>query len=163
MPFFSKVFKSKEGPSSSRSKDPPQNGAVPVAPPKPRWDDAWLRKNVGPEEIHELLRGCTSELKSRGMYGTPDFQGHHSYIFVYLLTHTVHVALDVPFLLLPFRPASDPSAARTFIRNFFARSLDRSRKLEGQSLAHELRLTEPLVGNNVNLFAPTNHCRYYVV
>jgi hypothetical protein len=29
--------------------------------------DAWTRKSVDPEEVQELLRGCTLELKSRGM------------------------------------------------------------------------------------------------
>ena len=49
--------------------------------------------------------------------------------------------LDIPFLLLPFRPASDPSAARTFIRNFF----DEDRELKGERLNQELMLTEPMV------------------
>jgi hypothetical protein len=54
------------------------------------------------------------------------------------------LALDMPFLLLPFRPTSDPSAARSFIRNFF----DRSQRLYGEALAQELRLTEPMVSFN---------------
>lgn len=33
---------------------------------KPTWDDAWTRKSVDPEEIHELLHFCTEELKARG-------------------------------------------------------------------------------------------------
>jgi hypothetical protein len=33
---------------------------------KPKWDDAWTRKTVEPEEVRELLHGCTEELKSRG-------------------------------------------------------------------------------------------------
>ncbi len=49
--------------------------------------------------------------------------------------------LDVPFMLLPFRPTSDPSAARTFIRNYF----DKGQALHGEHLAQELRLTEPMV------------------
>lgn len=53
-------------------------------------------------------------------------------------------ALDMPFLLLPFRPTSDPSAARTFIRHFF----DRGQRLYGEALAQELRLTEPMVRLN---------------
>ena len=53
--------------------------------------------------------------------------------------------LDMPFLLLPFRPASDPSAARTFIRNYFNRTTDMGRRMQGDDLSHELRLTEPLV------------------
>lgn len=95
------------------------NGAIASAPPpKPLWEgDAWTRKEVEPEEIQELLRGCTTELKSK--------------------------ALDMPFLLLPFRPASDPSAARTFIRNFF--SMERGAELKGERLEQELLLTEPMV------------------
>ena len=96
------------------------NGALapPSPPPKPRWEgDAWTRKEVEPEEIQELLRGCTNEIKSR--------------------------ALDIPFLLLPFRPASDPSAARSFIRNFF--SMERGDELRGERLEQELLLTEPMV------------------
>ncbi len=54
------------------------------------------------------------------------------------------IALDMPFLLLPFRPTSDPSAARTFIRNYF----DRAQSLYGEVLAQELRLTEPMVSFN---------------
>lgn len=53
---------------------------------------------------------------------------------------SVLAALDTPFLLLPFRPTSDPSAARTFIRNFFDK-----RQLSREMLAQELRLTEPMV------------------
>ena len=40
---------------------------VEAAPAKPTWTDAWTRTSVEPEEIQELLRGCTVELKSRGM------------------------------------------------------------------------------------------------
>lgn len=36
-------------------------------PQKPRWEDAWTRKTVEPEEVHELIRLCTEELKARGM------------------------------------------------------------------------------------------------
>ncbi|RMZ76118.1 hypothetical protein DV738_g5092, partial [Chaetothyriales sp. CBS 135597] len=85
MPFFSRVFKVKD---DSRQK----NAAVvpdKSAPTKKPWTDSWLRTRVDPEEVAELLHECTAEVKSRG--------------------------LDVPLLLLPFRPSSDPSAARTFV------------------------------------------------
>lgn len=52
-------------------------------------------------------------------------------------------ALDMPFLLLPFRPASDPVAARSFIRNYF--NADRPYQLHGDRLSQELLLTEPTV------------------
>lgn len=36
-------------------------------PQKPRWEDAWTRKTVEPEEVQELIQYCTEELKARGM------------------------------------------------------------------------------------------------
>ena len=56
-----------------------------------------------------------------------------------LLTQVL--GLDIPFLLLPFRPTSDPSAARSFVRNFF----DEDKELKGERLSQELMLTEPMV------------------
>lgn len=116
MPFFSKVFRSKD--SSAAKKQAKENAAEQDAPQKPQWTDAWLRTEVSPEEVQELLRGCTQELKAR--------------------------ALDIPFLLLPFRPSSDPSAARTFIRNYFNPPPGRQ-PLRGEALTQELRLTDPMV------------------
>ncbi|KAL9598915.1 MAG: hypothetical protein Q9219_004180 [cf. Caloplaca sp. 3 TL-2023] len=117
MPFFSR-FRNKDGlGATSKSKSQAHlNGGAPPPPPKPRWGDAWLRKEVEPEEVQELLRACTNELKAK--------------------------ALDMPFLLLPFRPTSDPSAARTFIRNFFNEERE---PLQGERLEQELMLTEPMV------------------
>ena len=56
-------------------------------------------------------------------------------------TELTQSGLDIPFLLLPFRPTSDPSAARTFVRNFF----DEDKDLKGERLSQELMLTEPMV------------------
>ncbi|KIW83421.1 hypothetical protein Z517_02666 [Fonsecaea pedrosoi CBS 271.37] len=114
MPFFSKVFKSKDG-QGKRTAAPVANGD---SHKKPQWSDAWARTRVDPDEVSELLHLCTAELKSR--------------------------ALDVPFLLLPFRPSSDPSAARTFVRNFFLPPHDRD-PLRGSFLETELRMTEVMV------------------
>ena len=72
MPFFSKVFRAKDGAgagaaaSSSPSASALEQGAG-YAPPKPRWEDAWLRTEVDPDEVQQLLHGCTVEVKSRGM------------------------------------------------------------------------------------------------
>ena len=71
MPFFSRVFKKNKDSDLARAKVKSkkhieQESAAPVLPPKPRWADAWSRKDVEPEEVQELLRGCTFELKSRG-------------------------------------------------------------------------------------------------
>ncbi|EPE10241.1 morphogenesis protein [Ophiostoma piceae UAMH 11346] len=116
--FFSRL-KGKDGPAKSKSK---KNGAGPEAglvPAKPQWEDAYTRKTVEPEEIHELVNLCTEELKAR--------------------------ALDIPFLLLPFRPTSDPSAVRTFVRHFF----DQNARVTGELLLQELRMTEPMVISGV--------------
>ena len=70
MGFFSKAFKGKDAgniAAKSKKKSAQPNGAVPAPPPKPLWDDAWTRKEVEPEEIQELLRVCTNEIKSRGI------------------------------------------------------------------------------------------------
>jgi hypothetical protein len=62
MPFFSKAFKSKD--KLKKDANPLMNGLGAQA--KPQWSDAWLRTRVDPEEVVELLKGCTQELKSRG-------------------------------------------------------------------------------------------------
>jgi len=50
--------------------------------------------------------------------------------------------LDTPLFLLPFRPSSDLSSTRNFIRRFFDRGVP---SLRGSALTQELRLTEVLV------------------
>lgn len=69
MPFFSKVFRTKDRDAtfSKTKKHSHANGVAPLPPPKPSGEDAWLRKEVEPEEVQELLRGCVHEVKSRGM------------------------------------------------------------------------------------------------
>ncbi|KAF2836487.1 DUF1708-domain-containing protein [Patellaria atrata CBS 101060] len=119
MPFFSKVFKGKDGASSkSRKLADQHNGQIDVAP-KPRWEESWTRKQVSCEEVQELIHVCTQELKSR--------------------------ALDTPLLLLPFRPESDPSGAKSLIRNLFKSQYEGTPQFTGTSLQQELLLTEPMV------------------
>ncbi|KAI9171774.1 Morphogenesis-related protein MSB1 [Paramyrothecium foliicola] len=108
---FSRL-KAKDG-SKSRKKDAGQSADLLSSQPK--WTDAYARTSVEPEEIHELIHCCTVELKTQ--------------------------ALDIPFLLLPFRPTSDPSAVRTFIRHYF----QQGQPLRGELLLQELRMTEPMV------------------
>lgn len=68
MPFFSRVFKHKDG--TAISPQPQQradlNDKEPVAPSRPRWEEAWSRREAAPEEVHELIRLCSREIKSRG-------------------------------------------------------------------------------------------------
>ncbi|KAJ5692556.1 hypothetical protein N7462_001979 [Penicillium macrosclerotiorum] len=114
--FFSRVFRSKDA-GATKKQAKPTTTADPV-PAKPKWTDAWSRTEVAPEEVQDLIRGCTQELKAR--------------------------ALDTPFLLLPFRPSSDPSAARTFVRNYFNQSFEKGSPINGDALMQELRLNEPM-------------------
>jgi hypothetical protein len=62
MPFFKSVFHSKD--KQKGAKTAPE----PVAPPKPRWEESWTRKDVAPDEIQELIHVCTQEMKSRGTW-----------------------------------------------------------------------------------------------
>jgi hypothetical protein len=61
MPFFKNVFKPKD---ASRSGSKAEASSEPA--PRPRWEEAWSRKDVAPEEIQELVHVCTQEMKSRG-------------------------------------------------------------------------------------------------
>lgn len=130
MPFFSRVFKGKEATAKKRVAPAPKLNK------KPQWSDAWVRTRVDPEEVVELLRECTNELKSRGE-NTSHVSGRQQ------LTLTT-TALDIPFLLLPFRPSSDPSAARTFVRNYFLPQTDRE-ALRGTALTNEVKMTDVMV------------------
>ncbi|OAQ96749.1 hypothetical protein LLEC1_03924 [Akanthomyces lecanii] len=112
---FSRINKARD---ARQKKKNGINDLTDSLPAKPRWDDAYTRSSVEPEEIVELIRCCTHEIKSRG--------------------------LDHPFLLLPFRPTSNPSGVRTFIRNFFGKDgLDPP--LRGERLQQEVRIAEPMV------------------
>ena len=64
MPFFTRVFRGKDsGAAKKTTKNPVVDDTTPA---KPSWTDAWQRTEVAPEEVQELLRGCTQELKARG-------------------------------------------------------------------------------------------------
>lgn len=123
MPFFSKVFKSRDAHSAagkSRNHTAPANGDL-VAPVKPTFVASWNSKEIDPEEVEELIHACTLEMKSRAE------------------------ALQAPFLLLPFRPETDVGPARTFIRNFYTSGREGTRHYTGAALRKELVLTEPAV------------------
>lgn len=64
MGVFSKVFKAKDG--ATRSQSSKAVGPPPISTKKQIWEDAWTRKEVGADEVEELLRVCTQEMKSRG-------------------------------------------------------------------------------------------------
>ncbi|OAA54462.1 hypothetical protein ISF_08390 [Cordyceps fumosorosea ARSEF 2679] len=112
---FSRINKARD---ARQKRKHATNNLAGSLPPKPRWDDAYTRASVEPDEIDELVRCCTQEIKSRG--------------------------LDHPFLLLPFRPTSNPSGVRTFIRNFFGKD-GLEGPLHGERLLQEVRIAEPMV------------------
>lgn len=117
MPFFSKVFKSKDGATSISKRNQVDNAAHTVPLSKPRFTSTWDSTEVVVEEVEELLHACTAEMKTRAEL------------------------LDTPFLLLPFRPDTDVNSARTFIHNFFKANREGSPEYVGEGLRRELRLT----------------------
>ncbi|KAI2468715.1 DUF1708-domain-containing protein [Annulohypoxylon bovei var. microspora] len=119
MPSLFSRIRGKDGSKLKSKKNAHLNDLTHQLSNKPRWEDAYTRTSIEPEEVQELIKICTEELKAR--------------------------ALDLPFLLLPFRPTSDPSAVRTFIRHFF----DGNQNLLGEALLQELRMTEPMVISGV--------------
>lgn len=65
MPFLKKVFGKSDGNTKAKKNAvPATNGHV--APVKPQWTDAWTRTTIHAEEVAELIRGCTIEIKARG-------------------------------------------------------------------------------------------------
>lgn len=64
MPFFSRVFRGKD--SNATKKQTKPTAIVDPTPARPKWTDAWLRSEIAPEEVADLIRGCSQELKARG-------------------------------------------------------------------------------------------------
>lgn len=60
--FLNKVFKRDHAGSSKKVEQ-----SAPPPPQEVKHQDAWLRTEVAPEQVQELLRGCTQEIKSRGL------------------------------------------------------------------------------------------------
>ena len=65
MPGLFSRFRSRDGSKKSKKNGNLDDLANQLSVKK--WDDASTRKSVEPEEIQELIRRCTEELKSRGM------------------------------------------------------------------------------------------------
>lgn len=60
--FLNRVFK-RDYAASKKSLDQPTADEKLT---QPKYVDGWLRTEVAPEEVQELLRGCTHEVKLRG-------------------------------------------------------------------------------------------------
>ena len=91
--------------------------------------DPWEKTSVRREEVVDLLKACCDELKLRGIL-----------LFRHAGINTI--GLDTPLFLLPFRPSSDLSSTKTFIRRYFQGG---TISLHGEPLLQELRLTDVLV------------------
>lgn len=59
------MFSRRKG-KDGKSKKKGANDELDQQPAKPKWTDAWARTSVEPEEVHELVKRCTEEIKSRG-------------------------------------------------------------------------------------------------
>jgi len=66
MPSFLSVFKGRDGPKSKSRKNSNLSQFTDQIPAKPKWDDAWTRNTVEPEEVQDLIKRCTKEIKDRG-------------------------------------------------------------------------------------------------
>lgn len=65
--FLNKVFKRE---NSAAAKKAEADAAAAAKPVEIKYQDAWFRTSVTPEDVQELLRGCTNEIKHRGLYQT---------------------------------------------------------------------------------------------
>ncbi|KAI5288194.1 hypothetical protein KEM54_005399 [Ascosphaera aggregata] len=102
-------------------------------------NDAWQKTSVDAHEVVELLSAVSKEIKARGTAPVRPV--------VIDLTDSP-LALDIPFLLLPFRPSatsSDLASARTFIRHYFKPPPERPVPLKGEALQREVKLVDPPV------------------
>ena len=70
------LFARLKGRDSRKKKNSQLNSLAHQLPARQRWEDASARKSVEPEEIQELIRRCTEELKARGMTETPGILQH---------------------------------------------------------------------------------------
>ncbi|KAF3906312.1 hypothetical protein ABW20_dc0103363 [Dactylellina cionopaga] len=112
---FLKALRGKSSPGKpKKSKGIDAQAVQPAAAPV--YQDPWEKVQVSPDEICELTKACTAEIKSRGM--------------------------TTPFFILPFRPTNEPSSARPFIRKYFSTERDFNGPMRGDRLTRELRLTD---------------------
>jgi len=91
------------------------NGSSSLTTPLPVID-VWEKTSLRREDVVELLKCICDELKLRG--------------------------LDTPLFLLPFRPSSDLTSTKTFVKRYFEGGRP---QLRGKELVQELRLTDVLV------------------
>ncbi len=68
MPSIFSRFRGRDGPSRVKSKKGSNlDHLKDQAAARPRWEDAFARKTVEADEVYDLIKRCTEELKARGM------------------------------------------------------------------------------------------------
>jgi hypothetical protein len=102
MPSIFSRLKGKDGSRSKAKKKAQLDQLAESLPAKQRWDDAYARKVVEPEEIQELIRRCTEELKARGTFWLQELR------YCLLLHHMLIIPL-AQMQLLTTRSSSCPS------------------------------------------------------
>lgn len=75
MPSLFSRIRGKDGQGKSKKKKTGLDDLAGQTDAKQRWDDAYARTTVEPEEIANLVRCCTAELKARGMSQYPRERG----------------------------------------------------------------------------------------
>lgn len=153
MPFFKKKQKDALPTATAPNQSSIQNvrKQTPTSPPvalpqkeTQRHEDGWIKKEVAPEDVQELLHLCTLALKQRGI--VVPYQ-EWSIMRTQL---TVRLGLDAPFFFLPFRPNTVQylSVTRAFIRRFF-REFTSGQDGSISSFSEEVRLLEPMVRGQI--------------
>lgn len=71
MPSLFSRLKGKDAGKLKSKKGANHDALADLQPLKPKWDDAYTRSTIEPEEIQDLIRRATEELKARGMTATP--------------------------------------------------------------------------------------------
>ena len=122
MPSFFSRLKGKDGAAKKG-----QQEQIVVAPQRPTWTDAWTRTSVEPEEIQALLRGCTLELKSKGM--TAGNRRHEREEQILTFTCSSRCAILPPPIQTDFRPKCSSHIHKKLFRQQTAhtRRLSRTR------------------------------------
>lgn len=75
MPSFLSILKGRDGSRTKSRKNSNLSQLADQKPTKPKWEDAWTRKTVEAEEVQELIRRCTKEIKDRGRTRIPPALG----------------------------------------------------------------------------------------
>lgn len=89
MPSLFSRIRGKDGSKLKSKKNSNLNDLTHQLSNKPRWEDAYTRTNIEPEEVQELIKICTEELKARGIF-YPSSHDIRIIIFIHVHFH-IHI------------------------------------------------------------------------